>query len=397
MAVQPPTPPPVGPQGPWSDDSGYDPWAYGSWGYQPWMEPPPPPPRRAIGRGIVAVVVMACLVVGAAAGVVVLVTRQGPFGPLSDSGAVSGQVAQVEQAVVDVDSRLAGGQGIAAGTGMVITSGGEVLTNNHVIEGAQTSEVQVDGSGPTYPASVIGYDAVNDVALLQMQGASGLPTVGVGDSSSLNVGDSVTAIGNALGQGGPPAVTQGSVTAVGQTITVAGDQGQTETLSDLIEMNAPIQQGDSGGPLLDSSGKVVGMDTAAEVGSGRRQSTSSSGYAIPVNDAMAIVRQIQRGGGGSSTVQTGSPPILGVDVSPTSGSSSGVAVSGVEPGTPAERAGIVAGDVITAIDGTDVSSPDGLRTAVRSHHVGDSVTVSWTDTGGQSHSATVRLIAGPPD
>ena len=398
MAAEPPAPPPLSP-GPWQDDSSsYDPWAFGSWGYQPWMEPPPPPPRRRFARGLVALLLVAVLLAGASAGVIVFITRESPLGALGgSSGAASSAVAQIDQAVVDVTSRLSGGQGIAAGTGMVISSSGEVLTNNHVIQGADAVSVQIDGAGPTYSASVVGDDPVNDVALLQIQGVSGLATVRVGDSSSLSVGNHVTAIGNALGQGGPPTVSQGTVTAVNQTITVSGDQGQVETLNGLIEMNAPIQQGDSGGPLIDSTGKVVGMDTAAEVGGGiRRHGTSTVGYAIPVNSAMAIVRQIRQGGGGSSTVQTGSPPILGIEVSTNATGGPGVAVAGVEPGTPAEAAGIVAGDVITALDGKSVTSPDSLRTAVHAHRVGDQVTVAWVDARGQQHSAGVQLISGPP-
>src|SRR5438105_9055985 len=396
MAAEPPAPPPLGP---WQDDSsGYDPWAYGSWGYQPWMEPPPPPPRRTFARGLVALLLIVVLVTGATAGVIVLITRQGALSSLGgSSGATSSAVAQIDQAVVDVTSRLAGGQGIAAGTGMVITSSGEVLTNNHVIAGADTITAQIDGTGPTYTASVLGDDPVNDVALLQLQGVAGLPTVSLGDSASLSVGEQVTAIGNALGQGGPPSVSQGTVTAVNQTITVSGDQGQTETLSGLIEMDAPIQQGDSGGPLIDSSGKVVGMDTAAEVGGGfRRHGTSTAGYAIPLNNAMAVVRQIRQGGGGSSTVQSTAPPILGVEVSTSVSTASGGAVAGVQPGTPAEQAGIAAGDVITSLDGKSVTSPSTLRTAIRMHRAGDRVTVVWVDVGGQQHSAGVQLISGPP-
>src|SRR5437016_3806926 len=162
MAAEPPAPPPLGP---WQDDStGYDPWAYGSWGYQPWMEPPPPPPRRTFARGLVALLLIVVLVTGATTGVIVFITRQSPFSSLGGSGAASSAVAQIDQAVVDVTSRLAGGQGIAAGTGMVITSSGEVLTNNHVIAGADTITAQIDGTGPTYTASVLGDDPVNDVA-----------------------------------------------------------------------------------------------------------------------------------------------------------------------------------------------------------------------------------------
>ena len=388
MDTDEPAPPPLEPPE-WSGAS------YSPWGYQPWMEPPPPPRTRSAGRWIVSLLLVALIVAGTGAGVALLVSRSSaiPF-TTSSGGTVSGSVDQVDQAVVDVTSRLAGDQGIAAGTGMVIGSSGVVLTNNHVIEGAASVTVQIDGRGPQYTASVVGDDPVNDVAVLQMQGVSNLPTVTAADSSTVHIGDSVTAIGNALGQGGTPAASGGSVTGLGETITVSNDVGGTETLANLIEMNAPIQQGDSGGPLINTDGKVVGMDTAAEVGS-RRQSASSAGYAIPINDALAIVKQIQQGGGG--TVQTGNPPIIGIDVTDTTtGSSTGVPVSGVQSGSPAEQAGIVAGDTITSINGAQVTSAASLRTAIRSHRVGDQITVGWTDSSGQSHSASLRLVAGPP-
>src|SRR5207237_4389226 len=168
-------------------------------------------PGGAFARGVFPVLLFVLLVTGATAGVIVLITRQGALSSLyGSSGATSSAVAQIDQAVVDVTSRLAGGEGSAAGTGMVITSSGEVLTNNHVIAGADTITAQIDGAGPVYTASVVGDDPVNDVALLQLQGVSGLPTVSVGDSSSLSVGQQVTAIGNALGQGGTPTMSQGT-------------------------------------------------------------------------------------------------------------------------------------------------------------------------------------------
>ncbi|MBV8194477.1 MAG: trypsin-like peptidase domain-containing protein [Candidatus Dormibacteraeota bacterium] len=399
MASEPPSPPPYNPLGSGAHGPYHDPHGYGAWGYQPWMEPPPPPQARSTGRWLVAVLLIGMIIGGTAAGVALLVTRGStfPFTTSSGGGAVSGSVSNVELAVVDVTSKLTGDQGIAAGTGMVVTTSGEVLTNNHVIEGADEITVQIDGSGPQYSANVVGDDPVHDVALLQIQGASNLATVTLGDSSAISVGDPVTAIGNALGQGGTPTVTSGSITGLGETISVDNETGGTETLNNLIEMNAQIQPGDSGGPLINSQGKVVGMDTAAEVSTPRRNAQSTAGYAIPINDAAGIIHQIQQGGGGSSTVQTGNPPVIGVEVaSDSSGSAQGVPISGVQSGSPAQQAGMAAGDVITAIDGTNVTNATDLRTAIRQHKVGDEVTVHWLDASGQSHSAQVKLIAGPP-
>ena len=369
---------------------GYSPWATPSWN-----EPPPPAQKPGFRRWFIAVMLLVVVVIGAVVGVAVSVWRgaESPVATTSGSGSVSGSVEAVDRAVVDVTSRLADGSGIAAGTGMIISSSGEVLTNNHVVRDGAHITAEVDGAGPDIPATVVGVDAVHDVALLQLQGVSGLPTVSFADSASLHVGDGVTTLGNALGQGGQPVSSSGDVTALGQTITVSDEIGGSETLNNLIEINAQILQGDSGGPLLNSSGKVVGMDTAAEVLGVGRDPSSIAGYAIPSNDALNVVKQIQHGGGG--TVQPGNVAVLGVEVV-GNGTSHGVPVSGVQPQSPADQAGIAAGDVITSIDGKSVTSPSDLRTAIQAHKVGDQVRVGWTDAEGASHTATVRLAAGPP-
>ena len=395
---QPPQPPQSWDRWPYGWDSGPEQDAYG--GYAPWgpawNEPPPPPPHeRRFRRWFVALVLLVVVVIGAVAGVGLSTWRGGDnqSSPAFGTGSVSGSAEVVDRAVVDVTSRLADGSGIAAGTGMIISATGEVLTNNHVVRDGAHITAEVDGAGPDIPATVVGVDAVHDVALLQLQGVSNLPTVTFADSSSLHVGDAVTTLGNALGQGGQPVSSSGDVTALGQTITVSDEIGGSETLDNLIEINAQILQGDSGGPLLNSSGQVVGMDTAAEVLGIGRDPSSVAGYAIPSDDALNVVKQIQHGGGG--TVQPGSVAVLGVEVV-GSGTSRGVTVSGVQPQSPADEAGIAAGDIITSVDGRSVSSASDLRSAIQAHKVGDHVRVGWTDSEGQSHTATVQLAAGPP-
>ena len=215
------------------------------------------------------------------------------MGGTADASAIA---AKVDPAIVDITTVLANGGGTAAGTGIVITPSGEVLTNEHVIAGATSIKVQVSGAGPRYTATVVGADSTNDVALLQVHGVSGLTPVSIGDSSKLAIGDSIVAIGNALGKGGTPAAAPGTVTALGQTITASDLGGGTaQTLTGLVRINALIQPGDSGGPLVDTSGSVVGIDTAAQVRGGRsRQSAGSNiGFAIPINTAMAIARHLE--------------------------------------------------------------------------------------------------------
>ena len=308
--------------------------------------------------------------------------------------------AKVSPGLVDVVSTLGYQQAKGAGTGMVLTSSGEVLTNNHVIDGATSISVTDIGNGRTYSASVVGYDQHHDVAVLQLHGASGLQTVSLGNSSSAAVGQRVVALGNAGGKGGAPSVVTGKIAGTGASIGAA-DQlaGTVEQLHGLIAHNAAIQPGDSGGPLVNRYGQVIGIDTAG----GRSQSGQTQGFAIPINQAVATARQIAAGTS-SATVHIGPTGLMGVQVMHASQAAangvpagSGVAVAGVLPSSPAAAAGLAGGDVITSVNGQRVTSPEGLQSALEPHHPGDQITVGWTDQQGQAHSGTVTLITGPAD
>ncbi|MGH9045459.1 MAG: S1C family serine protease [Acidimicrobiales bacterium] len=332
-------------------------------------------------------------------------TSRAPVTGRANAAATGSISARVSPALVDVNTTLGYQQAQAAGTGMVLTSNGEVLTNNHVIDGATTISVTDIGSGRTYQADVLGYDMSHDVALIQMRDASGLATIDPGDSSNLAVGDSVVAIGNAGGAGGAPSVASGSVTALNQSIT-AGDQSgaQSEQLNGLIESDAAIQPGDSGGPLVDSGGKVVGMDTAAS----SDFQLQGGAYSIPIDTALSIAHAIE-GGNSTSSVHIGATAFLGVQVEGSNGSQGafpgsfgtpstgpGVYVAQVVNGGPADGAGLAAGDAITKLAGSSVSTPVQVTEALFSHHPGDHVEISWTDASGASHQATVQLASGPP-
>ena len=308
----------------------------------------------------------------------------------------SGVAAKVTPGIVNINITLAG-NGAAAGTGMVITSTGEVLTNNHVIDGETSISVELPSTGRTYSAHVVGYDLPDDIALVQIDGGGSFNTVSIGNSSSVNVGDAVVALGNALGRNGAPAVTSGSVTALNQTITASDQTGQdVETVSGLIQVDAQIQPGDSGGPLVTSSGTVIGMDTAAQSAGGQfSQQTSTVAYAIPINKAMQVIRQIQSGQGTSSVHVGNTRALLGVETQDTQ-NGSGAQVVLVQGGSPAAGAGITVGSLITALNGTTVSTNLALRNAIVAHNPGASVSVTWTDTAGSSHTATVTLVSGPP-
>jgi S1-C subfamily serine protease len=314
--------------------------------------------------------------------------------------------AQTDPGLVDVASTLGYQQAESFGTGLVLTSTGEILTNNHVIEGATSITVTDIGNGQSYKAEVVGYNQTKDIAVLQLQGASGLKTVRLGDSATAAVGQSVTAIGNAGGKGGTPSVVTGEITALNASITASDEgSGTTEQLSGLITDDAPIQAGDSGGPLVNSAGDVIGIDTAAQTSTGfqfqSQQSSQTEAFAIPINEALSIASQIEHADA-SSTVHIGTTGFIGVEVMSASSAErngiangSGAAVEDVLQGTPAARAGLAAGDVITSIDGQSVSSPSALQAAMERHHPGDRVTIGYTDQFGQSQSAAVTLANGP--
>ncbi|MGW1345909.1 S1C family serine protease [Kribbella sp. NPDC002412] len=379
--------------------------------------------------------------------------------------------AKVSPGLVDVNTVLGYENARAAGTGIVLSSDGEVLTNHHVIEGATSISVTDIGNGKTYTASVVGYDEDHDVAVLKLKDASGLQTAKIGDSDKVAVGDQVVGIGNAGGVGGTPSYAPGTVTGLNQSITATDENGQDpENLTGLIQTDANIQAGDSGGPLANAAGEVIGVDTAGSGGNnggagrpgqaaastaaatatlasaggtatttadgngfgdpgfggngfgdgnpfgdgsgngnpfgdgsgngngngnggnGQGQSTAQ-GFAIPINEAMAIADQIQDGKA-SDTVHIGESAMLGVSVVPNA-DTTGAVVGDVLANGKADEAGLEAGDVITTFGGETVESPDTLSTLLNRHHPGDKVEVGWVDQTGQRHKATIELITGP--
>lgn len=425
----------------------------GSTGWGPGWTPPPQPKRRGLPVALTAVLVVAGAAAGAGIGHAVWNSQatnnasqtlpqaapnnnqnpgsgggQDPFGNQFPNGGngfgngngnsgngggssnarggpsdVNSIAKKVNPALVDVNVTFGYQDAQGAGTGIVLTSDGEILTNNHVINGATAISVTDVGNGKSYSASVVGYDSTHDIAVLQLKNASGLKTAKIGDSSKLKVGQSVVAIGNAGGAGGTPSSAGGSITGLNRSITANDDlDGMSERLTGLIETNANIQSGDSGGSLVNTAGKVIGVDTAAS-NQFSFQGGGGQGYAVPINQAMSIADKIESGHG-TSTIHVGPTAFLGVSV--TSGSQgpsgfggSGVAgapVAGVLDGGAAQTAGIQQGDVITSLGGTTISSSSDLSAALVGHHPGDKVKIGWTDAAGQTHTATVQLRSGPP-
>ena len=328
--------------------------------------------------------------------------------------------ARVEPATVDVTAY--GPNGGDEGTGMVLTASGTVLTNNHVVAGSTTLRAQVDGSGTAYTATVLGTDSTDDVALLQLHGGNHFKTVTIGDSGAVGVGDQVVAIGNALALPGQETVTNGIISATKRRISVSDPTtGLSESLSGLFQTSAAINPGNSGGPLVDSAGHVIGMNTAQAASGGSGQGASNVGFAIPINQAMAIARLIYAGKA-SAAIEIGPHAIMGVEVTsvpcaegqdgctglgapqtifgsgPTTyraPTGKGAVILSVVSGSPAQKAGLAAGDVIVEVDGRAITSPLALTAQMGRHKVGDKVTTIWLGEDGRRHASSLKLIQGP--
>ena len=436
----------------------------GGYGAAGWALPDPPPgrPERGGGSGLggrfLVYLTVAALAAGIGAGVTVALNHHsaaasagissnevpGPHDNAAGSGSSSAPLNRVAVAnkvrpgLVDITSTLKYDSETAEGTGMIISSKGLVLTNNHVIDGATGVQATLvdpgNNASRSYPAQVVGYDATDDVALLQLVGASGLPTETFGNSSQVSLGTPVLALGNAEGQGGAR-LAAGIINALNRSIQ-ASDQGSntTEDLNHMLQTNAPIEQGDSGGALANNAGQVIGMITAANTSTSSQIGASGGtlGFAIPINSALAIARQIALGQR-SATVYIGMPGFLGVEVATSSSSNpqqqaadeaqgggrqapgggsscqttnpqagvpahiapiaAGALILGVLCDTAAQSAGMVPGDVITSVAGQPITTPDSLTTITARYHPNDVVSVIWVSLDGVEH--TTRMMLGP--
>ena len=455
-------------------------------GYQPpggygmpgdYLQQPPPPRRRM--TGLVAYIAVAVVAAAAGAGTVLLADQAShssaqqppaagqpanPFGggsqpstnPFggganqapSGNPAVSGSTLQsvraaIQPGIVDITSSLTYQGGTAAATGMIISKSGLVLTNNHVIEGSTGLTARIVATGQRFTAKFLGYNKSDDVAVIQLENASGLKTVPLGNSSTVKVGDGVVALGNAGGTGGT-AVVSGSITGLNQSITASDDgSAASERLTNMLRTNANIVPGDSGGPLASTAGKVIGMDTAAATSSFSNGQPTDVGFAIPINRALSIARQIIAGdSSGSVTIgATGflgvlvpagkasqvsdpaqqqslqiaadeagdggvPPPRSGLNCLPNNqdsgipaqvaGASSGALVLGALCGTPSAIAGLVPGDVITSVNGHAVTTPASLTGIMAGLQSGSKVSVTWDSVTGGSETKPITLLPAPP-
>ena len=401
----------------------------GGAGYPPaYPVPQPQVVRHTLHRRtwlwVVAVTAVVAGVAGGLVGAVVGVGRQQTvvekFFPnqsaLVRPRSVQAVLAQVEPAVVSIDS-VSGGTGSAsggdfvegAGSGMILTPDGEVLTNNHVVAGATSVTVTLFGQTKPLSAHVIGTDPSDDLALVQIDRASALPTVVLGNSSRTQVGDSVLAIGNALALAGGPSVTEGIVSAKNRTLSAENDSGQTENLTGLMQTDAAINPGNSGGPLVDAQGQVVGMNTAVASSTTGNAPAQNIGFAITVDSVKPLLARLRvggTGGAGTSTPQltpAANSAYVGVVVGPVTAQlrqqdhltpSTGALVVSVEPGSPAAASHVQVDDVIVSFDGSAIQSPEALTAAIHPLKPGDHVALGIYR-GSRRMTVSVTLGARP--
>jgi serine protease Do len=301
--------------------------------------------------------------------------------------------AAAEQAVVQITTTVDYQGVVGNGAGIVVSPDGTVLTANHVVAGADRISATNVGTGQKFSAQLLGYDRTNDVALIQLLGAGGLPTAPLGDSNQVPVGEPVVSLGNAGGSG-MVSREEGTVSTVSADIVAEDDlTGSSEKLTGLIGVAAPVRPGDSGGPLVNGSGQVIGVTVAASV-KYRVGAPGGKGFAIPINRALSIANQIQSRSG-SDTVHIGPPAMLGIGVRTGRQSGSGVQIRDILPGTPAQQAGLRQNDVIVSIGGVTLEDATALTSVLDRHYPGETVEVKWVDTSGQQRVANVTLGTGP--
>ncbi len=298
-------------------------------------------------------------------------------------------VELVEPAVARIDTTINYQHAIGAGTGIVLDPGGTVLTNFHVVQGADSIVASV--LGRQYGVELVGYDRQRDIAVLQLSGAAGLRTAALGDSSTLSIGEPVVALGNASGSARPLTHEAGAIAAFDRTISAQDElTGSSNQVSGLIEFDAPVRAGDSGGPMINALGQVMGVTTAATVTF--RMGPGGKGFAIPINDALATANQI-RSRIPTDTVHIGPPTLLGVGVSTREQNASlpGVVIHEVLFGGPAQKAGLADGDVLVSIDGAPIRSATELTSVLDRHYQGDVVDLVWIDVSGVQRTAKAAL------
>jgi len=301
---------------------------------------------------------------------------------------IAGIAARVSPSVVSIDAQSQSGGD--TGSGFFIQSDGTILTNNHVVEAAVTSGGSITVNlmnGKSYPAKVVGRDASYDLAVLKID-VTDAPALQLGNSDQIQVGDTVIAIGSPLGLAGT--VTSGIISAKNRAVTSGGGTSESSFIN-ALQTDAAINPGNSGGPLVDVNGAVIGVNSAiASLGSGFSSQSGSIGlgFAIPINQAKKTAEQLIKNGKATY-------PLMGISVDSTfAGPGARIAniPTAILAGGPAARAGLRSGDIILELDGKAIANSDELIVAIRSHNVGDHITVKY-QRGSALHTTALTLVA----
>ncbi|RVW03153.1 trypsin-like peptidase domain-containing protein [Rhodococcus xishaensis] len=315
---------------------------------------------------------------------------EAPKPPMSNAStapadSIEAVAAKVVPSVVQI--QVSGSRGQGEGSGVVLSSDGLIMTNNHVVSGGGPGSqlVVAFSDGTTAPATLVGADPTSDIAVIKADGKSGLTPIELGSSDSVAVGEQVLAVGSPLGLAGT--VTSGIISAVDRPVSTSGEAGNQNTVIDAIQTDAAINPGNSGGALVNMDGQLIGVNTAIATAGGQGGSIGL-GFAIPVDQARRIADELSKTG-------TATQPIIGVQVSARGTDSDGAVVLDVTPGGPAEKAGIPPGAVVTKVDDRVVTTGDSLIAAIRSHAPGDTVTVAYKDRSGDMKTVDVQLASQP--
>ncbi|MBD0292598.1 MAG: trypsin-like peptidase domain-containing protein [Jiangellaceae bacterium] len=353
-------------------------------------EPPPPPKRRHGTAAVVTLALVAGLLGGGAGAAVVTALDdergtapaessldQPPAAEAGDSGQTAADLSSIDDVAAEVlPSVVSIAVGRGAGSGVIISSDGQILTNNHVVESGGPITVTFH-DGATVRAEVLGTDRLTDLAVIQAQDVDRLTPAELGDSEDLQVGEQVVAIGSPFGLEGT--VTAGIVSAVHRPVTAGGDFG-TPTVIDAIQTDAPINPGNSGGPLVNMAGQVVGINSVIYSSTG---SSVGLGFAIPIDQARWIAEQLVESG-------TAEHARIGVSIETAQGNVRGVLITAVQPGSGAAEAGLQEGDVVTKVNDRPITDGLALVAAARSFRPGETIAVTYVRAG-ETHTAEVTL------